>query len=91
MLPSVAFFPVLQQPDRLSRRRPQPRPRTSGGRAQTRRAKKWARDARTTQAAGARATFICVRDARRRAVPLDLYLVVHVERDEVQAAAPCAS
>ena len=39
---------------------------------------------------GARTALICARDARRRAVPLDLYLVAHVERGKVQAAAPCA-
>eukprot|EP01043_Picozoa_sp_COSAG02_P012150 COSAG02_NODE_463_length_21833_cov_11.529539_18_plen_154_part_00 len=87
MLPSVAFSPVLQQPDRLSRRRPQPRPRTSGEPQMSRRA----RSGRVMPAqprpwsAGS-----CVRDARRRAVPLDLYLVVHAKRDEVQAVAPCA-
>jgi hypothetical protein len=50
MLPSVAFFPVLQQPDRLSRRRrqPRPRPRTSGEPQMAR--KKRASDARTTSA-----------------------------------------
>ena len=51
MLPSVAFSPVLQQPDRLSRRRAQPRPRTSGEPHTDAARKKRVSDARTTSAA----------------------------------------